>query len=100
MSLGQITSRQAVLDAVAEFDSCGRRKFLERYGFNAAKSYYLKIGEKHYDSKSIAGVAHKHQVPSLGALTPSQFGGGKNTVKPLLEKLGFTVVRKLKEPVG
>jgi 5-methylcytosine-specific restriction protein A len=75
MSLGQISSRQAVLDAVREYDSLGRTRFLRQYGFGRARSFFLKIGDRLYDSKAIVGVAHRNQFPSSGTLRSSEFEG-------------------------
>jgi 5-methylcytosine-specific restriction protein A len=95
MALKDITSRQAVLDAIAECDRLGQDVFLERYGFHRAREYYLVHDGREYDSKAIAGVAHKYQFPNEGPLASGNFGGGDKTVRPLLESLGFEVrIRK------
>jgi 5-methylcytosine-specific restriction enzyme A len=91
MALHDLTA-ESVRAAVEEFDKLGRDKFLKNYGFRPAKSYYLKIGEQVYDSKAIAGVAHKFARPSDGVLR--RFSGGERTVMPRLQKLGFIVVNK------
>ncbi len=93
MSLSEIT-RKAVLQALQEFDSLGRDRFLEHYGFKRARFYYLSFEGRLYDSKAILGVAHKYQFPSQGPLQSGQFTGGRRTVKGILERLGFTVVVK------
>jgi hypothetical protein len=93
MAFADIDSRQAVLDAVAEFDRIGRDQFLKTYGYREAQQYFLEINGRRYDSKAIVGVAHKYQFPTEGPLTPKQFSGGKTTVKAKLEGLGFRVVQ-------
>ena len=92
MAFADIDSRQAILDAVAEFDRMGRAAFLDKYGYGVAKRYYLEIDDQLYDSKAIVGVAHKYQFPSEGPLTPAEFSGGESTVQRKLEDLGFRVV--------
>src|SRR5690349_12182338 len=92
MSLSDLTSSDAVLRAVAEFDALGREQFLSRYGFGKARSYFLIRDGRIYDSKAIAGAAHKFQFPERGPLHAADFSGGDQTVKRQLEALGFTVV--------
>ena len=91
MGLADLTSREAVLKAVAEFDELGRDEFLKKYGFGRARDYFLRLGDRLYDSKAIVGVAHGFQHPNLGPLKASDFSGGEATVKRLLEELGFDV---------
>lgn len=92
MSLLNLTSRQAVLQAIAEYDRIGQDKFLTKYGFGQARRYFLKFGERFYDSKAIVGAAYGYQFPNQGPLSYTDFVGGENTVKPKLEELGFEVV--------
>ena len=47
------------------------------YGFGPAREYFLVIGDMHYDSKAIVGVAHGYQFPSEGPLRPEDFSGGE-----------------------
>lgn len=91
MSFSDISSREAIFDAVREFDEIGRDAFLERYGFGRARKYSLYIDGQLYDSKAIVGVAHGYEYPDKGPLKSDEFVGGKHTVKPKLEELGFEV---------
>jgi hypothetical protein len=91
MALRDITSRQAILDAVAEYDRIGQVAFLKRYGFGRAREFFLAFGGREYDSKAIVGAAHGYQFPNEGPLSARAFSGGEATVQPLLESLGFTV---------
>jgi len=91
MALRDITSRQAILDAVAEYDRIGQAAFLQRYGFGRAREFFLVVGDRDYDSKAIVGVAHAYQFPQDGPLSARDFSGGEATVRRLLESLGFTV---------
>lgn len=88
MALSDITE-QAVIEAVGECDRLGRDAFLEEYKFRSARAYWLVYNGRRYDSKAIAGVAHKYTRPKLGVLR--KFSGGARTVKPTLEKLGFSI---------
>lgn len=76
---------------MAECEELGRDEFLRRYGFGEARTYFLEYDGKRYDSKAIAGVAHKHEFNA--ALTSSEFSGGDRTVAAKLNQLGFIVTR-------
>ena len=91
MGLGDLTSRQAVLDATAEFDRLGRQEFLAKYGFGRSREYFLLLDDRRYDSKAIAGAAHGYQFHDLGPLRAEDFSGGYNTVQRKLEQLDFIV---------
>jgi hypothetical protein len=93
MALTDLTSRDAVLAAIREFDERGREAFLAAHGFGPARNYFLEYGGVRYDSKAIAGVAHGVQHPRLGPLRAADFSGGEATVKKVLEALGFVVIR-------
>ena len=88
MTLADVTA-EAVLAAVSEFDNLGRDAFLEKYGFGAAKAYFLDINGKLYDSKAIVGVAHG--ISGDRTWRPEDFSGGEQTVAKRLRELGFTV---------
>jgi 5-methylcytosine-specific restriction enzyme A len=89
MAISAIT-REAVLDAIAECDRLGRERFLERYGFDPARQYFLWHDGVYYDSKAIVGVAHRYVAGQ--PLAAGQFSGGRQTVGRLLEHLGFEVI--------
>jgi MrcB-like, N-terminal domain len=92
VALADLTSRDAVLAAMEEFERLGRDQFLQHYGFGRARDYEVVHNGKRYDSKAIVGAAHGHQHPSLGPLKSSDFSGGRPTVSKLKE-LGFDVIR-------
>lgn len=91
MGLSNLT-KAAIESALAEFDEIGREAFLDKYGFKEARAYFIERGGKRYDSKAIAGAAHGYARSDLGPLQPIQFNGGEATVKPVMERLGFSVV--------
>ncbi|MGW4044878.1 HNH endonuclease [Streptomyces sp. NPDC004721] len=86
MHRGAIT-RESVLKAIAEHDELGREAFLSTYDFGKARSYVLVHQGREYDSKAIAGVAHKWGQGR--ALAPSEFSGGKDHAAGWLKRLGF-----------
>jgi len=91
MSLTELTSRDAVLLAMMEFDGLGRNAFLAKYGFAPSSRYQVVNSGRAYDSKAIAGAAFGFQFPKRGALRASEFSGGAASVVPVFEKLGFEI---------
>jgi 5-methylcytosine-specific restriction protein A len=85
-------SRREILQAVAEYDRLGPDRFLEKYGFGAARSYWLVVDGKTYDSKAIVGAAHGY-LPDRKPLAAADFSGGAATVGRLLSGLGFQVTQ-------
>lgn len=88
MPLTDIT-RDAVLQAIAEYDNLGQNNFLSIYGFRPTRSYNLVHNGRTYDSKAICGVAHKHVTGQV--LSAGEFSGGEATVGKKLSALGFEV---------
>ena len=88
-NIHDLTSRDAVKEALAECDELGREKFLAKYGYRYARTYALMYKGREYDSKAIAGVAYGKQFGS--AMTPREHSGGVNYCVPVLQKLGFKV---------
>jgi len=90
MALGDLSSRSAVLEAIAEYDRLGQAAFLRKYRFGRAREYYLLHDGRRYDSKAIAGAAHGYQFPQ--PLQAADFSGGEATVASKLRSLGFEVI--------
>jgi 5-methylcytosine-specific restriction enzyme A len=88
VTLADVT-REAVLDAVAEYDRVGRDAFLEGAGFGRALGYFLEVNGQLYDSKAIVGYAHG--VSGGAPLRADDFTGGDATVARRLRALGFVV---------
>ena len=89
MPLSDLTDPAAVNAAMDEFDRLGREGFLRKYGFGPSRAYFVRRDGKYYDSKAIVGAAHGLQYPQKGQLHSDDFSGGENTVRALLERLGF-----------
>jgi 5-methylcytosine-specific restriction protein A len=87
----ELSDRQAVLAAIAEFDQLGRSEFLQKYGFGRAGRFRLVHEGKQYDAKAIIGVARGVQFPDRGPLTSGDFASSAKAVKGTLERLGFQV---------
>ncbi|GAA4186539.1 hypothetical protein GCM10022252_18680 [Streptosporangium oxazolinicum] len=80
-----------VLAAITEFDQLGRDAFLKLYGYRPAIGYFLVHDGRRYDSKAIAGVAHRGVDGR--PLRPGEFSGGNATVARVLGDLGFEVTK-------
>ena len=91
MALSDLTDRDAVIQAIREFDEIGRDNFLEKYGFRFARRYFLLLRGGRYDSKAIAGAAHGFQHPNLGPLKSGDLSAGESTVAKRLRTLGFEI---------
>ncbi|MFE5770898.1 HNH endonuclease [Streptomyces sp. NPDC056485] len=83
-------TRAGILRAIAEHDEVGQEAFRATYGYRAAISYLLVHEGREYDSKAIAGVAHRHDFGE--ALKPTQLHGGLKHAVAWLRREGFTVV--------
>lgn len=97
--LGDIT-REGIEKAIAEFDRLGRESFLDKYQFGKARSYFVLVDDRRYDSKAICGAAHGYDRPDDGPLRPDQFSGGDSTVARLLENRGFEVSKPALQGAG
>lgn len=86
-----LTSRDAVLKAIREFDELGRERFLEKYGFGPARTWRLIHEGASYDSKAIYGAAFGYEHDDIGPLTSDDFTAGEATVVRRLRELGFDV---------
>ncbi|RPK65617.1 hypothetical protein EES43_07795 [Streptomyces sp. ADI96-02] len=84
-----------MLKVLAEHDELGREAFLTKYGFGEARSYVLVHEGQEYDSKAVAGVAHKWDQGRV--LTRDEFSGGKDHAAAWLKRVGFPV-KAIKNP--
>ncbi|MFJ6855260.1 HNH endonuclease [Streptomyces sp. NPDC091271] len=82
-------SRDGVVKALTEHDELGQDRFLSKYGYKPATGYLLLHEERTYDSKAIAGVAHKFDQGR--ALRPDELSGGRSHAARWLARLGFTI---------
>jgi len=101
MALSDLNSPSAVLNAIREFDRLGREQFLDLHGFAPAREYLLRFEGREYDSKAIAGVAHKYEFPEEGALSSDSFSGGisPGAAAKKLASLGFEIVGVTRDPL-
>ncbi|MGA5019540.1 hypothetical protein ACPCAA_19245 [Streptomyces griseoincarnatus] len=79
-----IFSREAVLGAIDEYNRLGPDEFRATYHYGPARDYVLVYEGRRYDSKAIAGVAHKYEHGR--ALRHDELSGGKARLS-----LGFNV---------
>jgi hypothetical protein len=62
-ALTKLTNREAVEQAMVEYDRLGRAAFLEKHGFRRARDYYIDHKDRYCDSKAIAEVAYGIEHP-------------------------------------
>lgn len=80
-----------VQDAINEFLSMGRQKFLEHHGLTRSRDYFIELPDGTLvDTKPIVSVALGMK---LGTGPVRGFVGGVGQTKPRLENLEFKVVR-------
>lgn len=90
MGPGDVTSREAVLRAMREYDELGREAFLAKYGFGRSTKFVVLHDSREYDSKALLAAAYGFQHPDAGPLLPNDFSGGDQTTSRL-RALGFTI---------
>jgi 5-methylcytosine-specific restriction enzyme A len=96
MGLADLTTA-AVNAAIDEYDELGGDAFRAKYGFGAARDYFVIRDAKQYDSKAIAGAAHGY-LPGRQPLGAGEFSGGEAAVVRRLRLLGFRVPPKRSPP--
>ena len=92
MSLSELTSREAVLSAMAECDELGRDAFLAKYGFGRAKKYMVRHAGVDYDIRALAFIAYQFQFPDREPLSRTRTASGTGSTVPAMERLGFQVI--------
>jgi MoxR-like ATPase len=95
MARGDIT-REAVLDAMREYDALGREEFYKRHRYTDARGYVIEHEGTQYPSKGMYGVAYDSLHPDGPPLRKTSFSGGLQRVVPELRELDF-VVRSVNE---
>jgi 5-methylcytosine-specific restriction protein A len=83
-------SRDDILMTLQEYDALGAEGFLTLYEYGQARRYKILHDGKEYDSKAIAGVAHKHRHGR--ALTHDELNGGVAQAVVWLKREGFRIV--------
>jgi len=93
MSLEDLT-REAVIKAMDEYDKLGKNNFLEKYGFDKPRLFWVDYRGKIYPTKAIAGAAHQYATLEHVQLFDTEFVGGMKGAAGVLEKLGFYLVKR------
>ncbi len=88
MGLGEITSRDAVLDAIDEYEDLGADAFLERYGSGLSTSMTIEYVGRRFAALPALSVAHRVMHGTL--LPPSELTH-EGDAQRQLETLGFRV---------
>jgi hypothetical protein len=101
VSLRDLSDRNAVLEAIAEYDQLGAEAFLAKYGFGPSRTYLLIHDGRSYDIKGLLAAAHGYQFPELGPLVADKnFTSGLDTTVPKARELGFEVEGDRSEDEG
>jgi 5-methylcytosine-specific restriction enzyme A len=82
-------SRDDVLKTMQEYDELGGQAFLDLYGYKEARKYLILHDGKEYDSKAIAGVAHKHRHGR--PLANGELTGGLGQAVKWIQREGFQI---------
>ncbi|GAB1824107.1 AAA family ATPase [Herbidospora sp. RD11066] len=98
MGPSDLTSRDAVFEAMEEYDHIGRDLFAKKYGFGKSRKFVVKYDGREYDSKPLLAAAHGYEYPNLGPL-PNNFSGGDQTVNTL-QRLGFDIGAPSETPIS
>ena len=93
-------SRNAVLEAIEEFDRLGREAFLDKYDFGPAREYFVRYRGRLYDSKALSGAAYGLQFPDRRPMRSADFTGGMQTSVATLQRLGFEVISTTSPPLA
>ncbi len=65
MSLKDLTSTDAIRQAMTEFDSLGHDEAIKKYDLSKAKWYFIKYGETLYDNCAVLQRAYQIQHSTL-----------------------------------
>src|SRR5262249_51656484 len=87
-------ARREGLRAIREYDQLGAEQFFPKHGFAPPTTYERVWDERRYPPKAILGAAY--ELATGQQLASADFEGGKTGAVRVLEKLGFTVERKLR----
>ena len=96
MALEDVTDRNAVLDAIDEFDSSGRDAFVAKYGTGRAPHHVVDYTGRRYDSLPLLAAAHGYQHGE--PLAAAHLEGGDVPARAVLERLGFRIVQLIEPP--
>src|SRR3978361_123615 len=97
MALADLTSNEAVLEALAEFERIGEEAFLQKYGFSQSYDYVIRHELNDYPAEAILGAAYGGQFPDAGPLSHTTLSEGQPTIDKL-GGLGFVVERRAETP--
>jgi hypothetical protein len=92
LALAELTSPQAVEQALDEFDQLGRDAFLEKYGFGRARRYFIRRDGSTTTRRLLREPPSASSIQSEAPLRSNEFTGGEHGAKAKLEELGFDVV--------
>jgi hypothetical protein len=86
-------TREHVLKAIQEYDRLGPEQFFSEHGFAPTTTYDLIWDKRRYPPKAILGTAYEFATGRR--LASADFEGGKTGAVGVLEKLEFSIKKKL-----
>jgi hypothetical protein len=86
-------TRNDVLRVIHEYDRLGPEKFFSQHGFAPTTTYELVLDERRYPPKAVLGAAYEFATGQR--LSSGDFEGGKTGAVSVLNKLGFTIQKKV-----
>jgi hypothetical protein len=86
-------TREHVSRAIGEYDRLGAEQFFSQHGFGPTTTYDLVWNKRRYPPKAILGTAYEFATGKR--LDSADFEGGKTGAVKVLEKLGFSIRKKL-----
>ena len=84
-------TREAVLRIISEFDELGRDAFLEKYGYDRSRTYWLVYEGQPYDMKAVWAAAHLEPDAQLPAGMPAGKNNKSGAVQRELKVLEFEI---------
>jgi hypothetical protein len=82
-----------VVRAIQEYDELGPEQFFAQHGFGPTTTYDLIWEKRPYPPKALLGAAY--ELAMGRRLDSGDFEGGRTGAVRVLEKLGFTVRKKV-----
>lgn len=88
--IGELASRDAVLEAIREYDRLGKEGFLQTYKYTSSYKYQLRQGHALYDAQAIVGAAFAYEFGIK--ISQGRIESDAQNIPAALERLGFNDV--------
>ncbi|WP_290975287.1 HNH endonuclease signature motif containing protein [Herbaspirillum sp.] len=92
--IGELASRDAVLEAIGEYNRLGTEGFLKTYKYTSSYKYQLRQGQALYDAQAIVGAAFSYEFGTK--ISQNRIESDAKDIPLVLARLGFNdVVERL-----